>query len=186
LIDELIPTYDFVERHSIMISGSPDQAYAALMRADLSSSTLVRTLLFLRGIPGRITRDPDCPRDSPQPRPLTLAGMTTAGFTLLAESPPREIVFGLRGRFWTPSGGVTRTRKEEFFDPLPSELALAIWNFSTSHHPNGSLLSTETRILCGSAAVRKKFRRYWMLIRPFSGLIRLEILRSVRAEAARV
>jgi hypothetical protein len=186
LIDDFCPTYDFVERHSIVISGSPDQAYAALMRADLSSSILVRALLFLRGIPGRITRDPDCARDSRQPRQLTVAGMAAAGFTLLAESAPREIVFGLRGRFWKPSGGVSRTSKEAFFDPLPAEVALAIWNFSTSHHPNGSLLSTETRILCGSAAVRKKFRRYWMLIRPFSGLIRREILRSVRAEAARV
>jgi hypothetical protein len=46
-------------------------------------------------------------------------------------------------------------------------------------------VSTETRVLCTDPGSRRAFRRYWRIVRPFSGLIRIEMLRSIRREAER-
>jgi hypothetical protein len=43
--------------------------------------------------------------------------------------------------------------------------------------------STETRIKCFGRAALWKFRVYWSLIGPFSGLIRKAILEQVKTEA---
>jgi hypothetical protein len=44
-------------------------------------------------------------------------------------------------------------------------------------------VATETRIVCTDEASRRAFLRYWRVIRPFSGLIRLEMLRLLRNAA---
>lgn len=44
-------------------------------------------------------------------------------------------------------------------------------------------LRTETRVLCADVATRRQFCSYWMRIRPFSGLIRQEMLAAVRNTA---
>jgi len=46
-----------------------------------------------------------------------------------------------------------------------------------------TILSTETRVTCGDAASRRKFLLYWSVIRPFSGLIRILLLRALRDAA---
>ena len=45
------------------------------------------------------------------------------------------------------------------------------------------LLSTETRVHVKDPAARRSFRRYWFVIKPFSGLTRILFLRAVRAQA---
>jgi hypothetical protein len=44
-------------------------------------------------------------------------------------------------------------------------------------------LRTETRVACVDGAARRRFRLYWMLIKPFSGLIRRSLLRGIRMRA---
>jgi hypothetical protein len=46
-----------------------------------------------------------------------------------------------------------------------------------------TVLSTETRIKCFGRAALWKFRFYWSLVGPFSGLIRKVILKQVKTEA---
>ena len=48
---------------------------------------------------------------------------------------------------------------------------------------DGTTLSTETRVLATDEASRRAFRRYWLVIRPFSGLIRRVWLRAIRQRA---
>jgi hypothetical protein len=62
---------------------------------------------------------------------------------------------------------------------------IAAWTCSAvTVCPDGATtLSTETRILCTDDRNRRRFRRYWAVVRPFSGLIRIELLRIVRREA---
>jgi hypothetical protein len=50
----------------------------------------------------------------------------------------------------------------------------------------GTLLTTETRVLATDEAARRRFGRYWRVIRPGSGAIRRSWLRAAarRAEAA--
>jgi hypothetical protein len=42
----------------------------------------------------------------------------------------------------------------------------------------GCILSTETRVLAVDAAALRAFRRYWLVVGPFSGLIRRRWLQA--------
>jgi hypothetical protein len=44
-------------------------------------------------------------------------------------------------------------------------------------------LTTETRIKCLDNESRRSFGFYWMFIQPFSGLIRMEMLRAIKRKA---
>ena len=101
---------------------------------------------------------------------------------MLGERPGEELVLGTVGRFWR-SGGETRlTSAAHFREPTPPGTAKAAWSFAVHRRPDGTELRTETRVLCADAAGRR-FRAYWLLIRPFSGLIRREMLAAVREAA---
>jgi hypothetical protein len=168
-IDELMPRADFSERHSIAVRATPERAYDAIGSADLAGSPIVRLLLALRGMKTRKRR--------------RLANFDH-GFTLLANDPPRELVLGVEGPFWNPRCRLREINAESFTRPVPEGVARAAWNFTVAPENGGSRVTTETRILCADDA-RAKFRLYWLVIRPFSGLIRRMMLRAIRAEAER-
>jgi hypothetical protein len=77
----------------------------------------------------------------------------------------------------------------EFNDPDYAKIA---WNFS-KEIPSDSdsideskfSLVTETRIYVDSPAARKKFKRYWMVIGYFSGIVRKEMLKVIKKEIER-
>ena len=58
-----------------------------------------------------------------------------------------------------------------------------MWNFRIDPSRGGCRLRTETRIDCVDAAALWRFRVYWTLVGPFSGLIRRDLLRLIRREA---
>lgn len=182
-IDELLPSYDFAAAHDLVVQGPPDATYAAILTTDFGRPPLVRGLMLLRGLPGLFARQrrPSAPaHQTPSPPFRSLLGIN---FTLLAENRPNEIVLGLQGRFWRLDGGLCRVSLEEFKAPVPQGLARAVWNFSLSGHSEGTLLRTETRIACGDPATRRRFGRYWTVIKPFSGLIRKSLLAEIRRNA---
>ncbi len=63
--------------------------------------------------------------------------------------------------------------------------AKAVWDFRLTPEAGGTRLSTETRINCTDAASRRRFRLYWRIVGPFSGLIRIALLRAVARAATR-
>ena len=95
-----------------------------------------------------------------------------------------ELVLGTVGRFSRARGELCVTSPARSCAPAPSGTAKAAWNFQVGLRTDGAtVLRTETRVLCADVATRRRFRAYWMLIRPFSGLIRQEILAAVRSAA---
>ena len=167
LLDRFMPHCDFLERHSILTSATPERAYDAILTADLTSSPIVRTLLTLRGM-GR------------RPKPLR----STEGFTVTVEDRPREIVIGIEGPFWNPICKPRGVDAERFRTPVPPNTARGAWNFFVEREGGATRVSTETRVLCSEDA-RHKFAVYWAFIRPWSGLIRIMMLRAIRKEAER-
>jgi hypothetical protein len=99
-----------------------------------------------------------------------------------------SIVIGLLGRFWTPRGAMSSELTADTFRTRPPDgQALAGWNFTVHARADGFCeLRTETRVWCAPDA-RRKFRMYWLLVRPVSGLIRRAMLRAIcrRAEEER-
>jgi hypothetical protein len=177
LIDEFMPEYDASEFHETTIHAPIGRVYAALRSADLGGSFIVRTLLGLRALPSFLSRN----RRRRVPR-VDLDGLLKNGFVLLGENPPNEIALGLAGRFWTVAGGTCRLHDAcEFRSFGESGYAKAVWNFSLVEESRGiTRLATETRVQCLDDTSRRRFRWYWSLVGPFSGLIRREVLRTIR------
>ena len=180
LIDSFAPNPDAVETHSIVIDASVEEVTGALWMADLGGSLIIKLLMGLRSLPEFILRRGCVP---PRKRAITLQTVVDSGFGILANEP-EEIVLGVTGRFWRPTGNLSPFKREDFDHPVRAGLARGVWNFSLREDRSGrTVLSTETRVVCGDDMSRRKFRVYWFFVRPFSGLIRRLMLRAVRREA---
>ena len=177
LIDSFAPSPDAVETHRVHINAAPDVVYRALWTANLGRSLTIKFLLALRSLPEFVLH-PGKPL--PHDRRITLQTLIEAGFGVLAEQPEKEIVLGVSGRFWRPTGNLLPFNRADFDAPVPAGLARAVWNFHVEGADGHTTLSTETRVICGDRRSRRKFRAYWFFVRPFSGLIRRIMLRAVR------
>lgn len=180
LIDSFVPVPDATEKHSIEIAANAPAVYRTLWTADLGGSWIIKGLLWLRSLPQFLRPGT---RRTRAIRAITLQILidADAGFGVLAEEPNREILLGVTGPFWRPVGNVLPFSEEDFRGPVRSGVARAVWNFAVEElDGERTLLSTETRIVCGDRSSRRKFRAYWLFVRPFSGLIRRLMLRTVR------
>ena len=181
LIDSFVPFPDAAEKHHITIAAARETVYRALWTTDLGGSWMVKGLLTLRSLPGLILHRGRSTRRSDGTRKITLQAIVDAGFGVLAEDPDREIVLGVTGPFWRPTGNVLPFNEENFHGPVAAGVARAVWNFAVQEVGNGrTILFTETRVVCGDRRSRWKFRAYWFFVRPFSGLIRRLMLRAVK------
>jgi hypothetical protein len=179
-IDDFLPTFDVSERHHTMVLAPAGRTYEAARRLDLARSRLIRGLIAARGIPllvrGRRLR----------PRTMTLDDLVQAGFIWLAEEPGEELVLGIVGSFWKPTGGVRRIEPSQFVRFEEPGVAKAAWNFRVL--PDGderSFVVTETRVRVPDEASRRKFVLYWAVVGSFSGLIRKQALALVKRDAER-
>ena len=173
-IDKWLPQFDKVAAYSIIVNAPPQLVYDTARRADFSGSLVARILFSLRSFDFSFSKQNASLKTS-------LEGLLTNGFVLLDENPPTEIVLGLVGRFWTASGCIQRIDAAGFALFEQAGFAKATWNFLLTPLPNGAtILSTETRIRCTDEKSRRKFNTYWFFIGPFSGLIRREMLRTIK------
>lgn len=176
-------------RHAVTVDAPLADTYAALLDTDFSRHPLVVVLMALRALPAFLTAPVATWRKAREARARTAGRLKTilsADFALLEETPPHELVLGLTGRFWTPSGGLVPTRPETFCEPVPPGLARVAWNFHLTPLDGGRTeLSTETRVACGDPTTAQRFTWYWRLIKPGSAAIRWAILGQVKRTAER-
>jgi hypothetical protein len=184
LIDSVLPRFHAFERHEIVVDATPDELWGALETADLAQPLPIRVLMGLRAIPAWLSRDGKMRQAIEESRRsrLTLRRLADHGFQPLAEEK-HEIVFGIEGRFWKPVAQVRPGDLQRFRAPVRAGDARAAWNFLVEPvDAQRSRLLTITRIECADRATLRSFRTYWFFVRPFSGLIRILMLRAVRAE----
>ena len=183
-LDLLLPSYDAVERHSILVNSAPDTVYRAVLTTDLGRPLPVRLLMGLRAVPAALTDPAAAWRRLRGPAsPVTVRTIAGYDFALLADRPGKELVLGIVGRFWRPSGCIVPTDPRRFREPLAPGLARAAWNFSISADGATSRLATETRVECADEAARRSFLRYWRVVQPFSGILRKVMLNNIRRTA---
>lgn len=153
---------------------SARDAYAVLRALDLSGPGIVRAFFLLRllgAVPHRVTID----------------DVSSVGFALLAEKAGRSVVLGTVGRFWSlraPRRPLPPDSFASFEEPGWAKAAL-----SFEVEPEGedrARVLTETRVRCTDERSRRAFRRYWLLVGPFSALIRRLWLREIRRLAERL
>lgn len=175
LMDEFLPTHDFGASYEIRINATRALVYQCLIRSDFNNSWLVRLLMTIRS--GKRLPRNHVPSDLRR----RLQG---TGFVMLAEAPGDELVIGVAGQFWRPDGGrCLDLTADEFAGFSRPGYAKGAWNFKLrAESPESTLLSTETRIKCFGQAALWKFRIYWSLVGPFSGLMRKAILKQIKTE----
>ena len=170
-LDDFLPVYEFSERHRLAIAAPPERIDRALRTVSLSDIPLARALWFVRRL-GRPSSDAS--------RPFVDGGLQ--GSVVLDDVPGEGIVLGLTGQFWRMRGDRDAARPrtaDEFLAYARPDACKAVIDFRIGP----SLLSTETRVHVPDGAARRKFHRYWRVIRPFSGLIRILLLRATRRRA---
>jgi hypothetical protein len=170
LIDQAMPAYDRRELHRRTIDAPPDAVWDAVHGLTGDQLRLMRLLVGMRTLGRRRENGGG----------TVLEGFRRMGFRVIAEDPGRELVIAGIGRFWEPSGGLRRVEGAEQFAAFDEPgYAKVAFNFVLE---DGEL-STETRIAGTDDRARRRFRLYWLLIRPGSGLIRREWLGAIAKRA---
>lgn len=151
-LDDVLPEYDVRSRHEREIAAPPETAFAAALGVPITSDALVAALFRVRGLPTGGTIE---------------TFLRSAGFAELERTPTRFVI-GAVGRPWTPLGGLRPWAPAA----VPGQVRMALELAAEPQGEARSLLRTETRVAAGDARSRRAFRRYWLVVGPFSGFIR--------------
>jgi hypothetical protein len=178
LIDQFMPDYDLAVVHSQVFRGPQEQCSETVVDFDLFQLRVFRVLIGARGLPQRLAdavrrRGDEAGVSSPPT--FRLRDMPSIGWILLGERPGAELAFGQVGKPWKPRGGsptepVIRAEFAAFDQPGFAKLVE-----STRVDPYGersSIVTTETCVRCTDPDSRRRFRRYWLIVGPFSQLLR--------------
>ncbi len=177
-LDDYLPAYEFSERHALEIDAGREQRRP-------------------RAAGGVDRRDPRHPRASTCCEGSGATGRDTSGRSsdwrgwaavcARGRRRARASCFGLTGQFWRLRGGQDLGRPrtaEEFLAYDRPDVCKAVIDFRIAELGAGRCrLTTETRVHVDDPAARRAFRRYWLVVRPFSGLTRILFLREVRRQA---
>jgi hypothetical protein len=171
-----LPEYEFEERHSTAVAASAEAVERALREFSIADVQAVRALYALRALPARLAG-----RAAAGSGGGSFIGQLVAMGGVILEDRPGLIVAGLAGQFWRLRGGnIERLSTSEDFTAYTREDSCkAVIDFEW----DAGRLATTTRVHVPDAAARRRFARYWRVIRPASGLIRVLLLRSVRRAA---
>jgi hypothetical protein len=157
----------FAESHQRRIDSDQATVWRALSQLRFEQLPITRALLAIRHL-----RSQPLPLD----RPLFMDGPVQ----MLVLDAPNYALGGAiiqpwrRGSVRYPVASLADFA--EFDEP---GWAKCLTDFDLAPVNNATLLTTSTRVYCTDADARRRFRRYWLLIRGGSGLIRRDMLATV-------
>ena len=170
---EALPGSRFSERHTLDIAASPEQVWSALTALRWNDLRVTTPLMLLRGL-GRAS-------ETGEQRVLDLGPVRQ----LRLESP-RYAATAMVGRPWQlrPEPGPEVGNLQDVADfGEPGWLKYGM-DFSLEELPTGhTRVATTTMCEPTDESARRRFRPYWLLIRPFSGLIRRDMLHAIARRA---
>ena len=176
-LDHYLPSYDFFEKHEIVIRSSPEKVFETVHSYDMSRSKITRFMLSLRAV-----FEPK-PKRLDGCKPLIEEMTGEDGFmTLLEEVANKEIVIVFVSKSWQIRPEVFRPQSaEDFINFDDPEYVKSAWNIFIEENGDGTVtLSTETRNQCMGRKSKRLFRPYWAVIKTFSGYSRLEMLKTIK------
>jgi hypothetical protein len=190
-LDWLLPEFDATLVEHRVVSGDPETVYRAVTGVDFAAigrqNPAVRGLFATRAaaerIIGALTDRPAAPTAADE-EPIRLGDLPERGqWVNLGADPPREICFGVIGRFWA---GETVWETIDAADFVAFERpGLAKIACSVTLRPYGShrtLVSYEARTLGLDAESSAAFLRYWRLVWPAIAIVMRAFLRAVAEE----
>lgn len=184
IIDLQLPRYDVALAAHKAVDADPATTFAAAGKLDFLTvrTPLLTAAMWVRGLPDRLRRRTRAPLDK-----LTLAGgVGLPGWLSLGVREDSEVAFGAVGKFWQPNiewRDVPLAGFAGFGEPGWGKIAC---NFTVRPYgPGGTLLTYECRTATTDAVSRRRFARYWWLIRPFVAHIMRATVATVAANAER-
>ncbi|WP_197417736.1 hypothetical protein [Mycobacterium sp. GA-2829] len=181
LIEDLMPTFDARIVEHLVVDADPVTTFTAARNLDLLTvrSPMVVASMWLRGLPDRLRG-----AASPPPALVIADGVGMPGWLVLGERPGREIAFGAVGKFWQAAiewRDVPAAEFSRFTEPGWGRIAA---NFSVlPYGADAALLTYECRTVTTDPQSRRRFLRYWCLIRPFVGHILRATLATIKVDA---
>lgn len=162
-VHDALPVYHHRERHEIRVSATSERALAAARETRLEDVPFVSFLFKLRGLRAA-------------PRGPLWDALLAQGF-----APFGKDTLVLVGKPWSPKGGARRADDfVAFAEPGYAKMAM---DLRAVPDGAGARLETETRIYLTDGLARRRFGLYWLLIRPFSGLVRRGWLKAAKKRA---
>lgn len=160
---DALPVCHYHERHAIRVSATPERALAAAREARLEDVPLVSLLFKLRGLRAG-------------PRGPLWDALLARGFQALGED-----TLVLVGKPWSAGGSLRKVDDfVAFAEPGYAKMAM---DLRAVPDGDGARLETETRVFLTDRASRRRFAAYWLVVRPFSGLVRRLWLRAAKRRA---
>lgn len=176
VLDDIMPEYQFFERHSARIHARPEQVMQAVRQSTFGDMKSLATLLKIRGAALRIHDTTHTLQDMRVLDAFSASGYRSGG-------SEHEIVMG--GGANVRAGRPLEARTlQEFADYREQGAVKMAFNFNVEDLGDGwSAISTETRVLATDDFTRRGMGRYWRLIVPGSGLLRLQWLDAIKKRA---
>lgn len=191
VLDRLAARPDGARAEHAVVTGDPEDVWPVVLEADflraVSENRLVSALFRFRSAAERAaaaaSRRPFA--EPPEPESLRLAGLPTHGdWVLLGLDRPREVAFGVIGRFWGGETAWEEIDADEFEGFARPGLAKIACNLSLRSYGAGrTIVSYEARTTATDAASRRSFLRYWRVVSPFVGVVMRSTLRVIAADA---
>lgn len=179
LLDRFMPSYEVREYHQTEVAAPAEVAFGVARELDMQKSGLVWAIFKGR----ELLMGADSTRREAQ---SFLSEVMALGWRVLHEEPGRKLVMGAVTQPWEANvifRGLDREEFASFGDPGYVKI---VWTLEAEPTSDAtSIFRTETRVTTTDPASRRRFRRYWSLVSPGVVLIRHEMLRLVRREAAR-
>ncbi|MFC4997113.1 hypothetical protein ACFPIJ_04655 [Dactylosporangium cerinum] len=183
LIDEQLPAYDVVVAEHVIVDADPATVFAVTRAMDFMTvrAPLMTAAMWVRAVPDRVRHRPT----PPLPQLHLAQGVGLPGWLSLGERAGSELAFGAVGKFWQLNiewRDVPEADFAAFAEPGWGKIAC---NFTFLHRGAGTLLTYECRTATTDPASRRRFARYWWLVRPFAAYIMRAALATIAAEATR-
>jgi hypothetical protein len=174
-LDQAMPEYQWVERHSARVHARPEQVMEAVRHSTLGDMRSLDTLIKIRAA---VLRAPAPAVGTWREKPV-LDAFAAAGI----ESGEHELVVFWAANLREMRRPDLRTAQELVAYREPGSVKIA-FDFEAEPAGDGwSTVSTETRVLSLDEATGRGMGRYWRLIVPGSGLLRRQWLDAIRRRA---
>jgi hypothetical protein len=145
LLDKFLPEYHYREKHEIVINASPTNVYDLVTRLDMAESWIIKALLALRGLPSQL---------------MNKDQMHRTRFIELENLPQKEMIIGLIGQFWKPTGNLQLFKPDEFVAYDKKDFLKAVWNFEIIEQPLLQLCSRQKHAYSVSVITQRKDSQY--------------------------
>jgi hypothetical protein len=178
VLDDVMPEYQFSERHSARIHARPMQVMQAVRQSTFSDMKSLLTLLKIRGA---ALRTPSDATGALSPDKQILDAFSASGYVSGGSEHELFMCGGANVRAKRPLAVRTFEECADYREPGAIKVA---FNFNVEEAGGGwSTLSTETRVVTTDDSTRTGMSRYWRLIVPGSGLLRRQWLEGIKKRA---